>query len=156
MRLERFRGFDGLVVSGFIDPEETVLLNRYYRDNPNLVLLQTDIPGVGRLSVSYHDPGVASRLAAEFIADCLRKSESKNVVLFTGERKWQIHGMAAEAFHRAAKENGLNIVGSYDMKDSSDVMNWAALRHLRKAGDKARRNIHHKRQIARSLPVLQR
>ena len=32
--------------------------------------------------------------------------------------------MAAEAFHRAAKENGLNIVGSYDMKDSSDVMNW--------------------------------
>ena len=122
--LERFRGFDGLVVSGFIDPEETVLLNRYYRHNPNLVLLQNDIPGVGRLSVSYHDPGVASRLAAEFIADCLRKSESKNVVLFTGERKWQIHGMAAEAFHRAAKENGLNIVGSYDMKDSSDVMNW--------------------------------
>lgn len=71
--LERFRGFDGLVVSGFIDPEETVLLNRYYRDNPNLVLLQTDIPG-GRSAVRLLsrsgscEPscrGIHSRLSAE-------------------------------------------------------------------------------------------
>ena len=122
--LRHFRGFDGLVVSGFIDPPEIEALNRYFRENRNLVLLQTDIPGVARLSVSYHDPKIASFLAAEFIGDCLRRGKSKDVVLFTGERNWEIHGIAANAFHNAARDFGLNIIGSYDMKDSPDVLSW--------------------------------
>ena len=72
--LQRWEDYDGLIVSGLTEPDEVELLNRYEEKNKNLVLLQADVPGINNLFVSCHDPRVSSRMAAEFICDCLKKS----------------------------------------------------------------------------------
>lgn len=120
--LERFRGFDGLIVSGFTDLPEIQALNRYFRAHHNLVLIQADVPGIERLSVSKHDSSVAGRLAAEYLGDCLRMAPSRDVVLFTGDRNWETHSIAAETFPIAAKENGLNLIATYNMRDSEELL----------------------------------
>ena len=122
--LSRWENFDGVIVSGLSDPDEIAILNRYAKINRNIVLLQADIPEVDKLFVSCHDPAVSSRMAAEFIADCLKFSPRKDVVIFTGERRTGLHTEANDVFIRAAEELGLNVVGSFDMKDSPEMLKW--------------------------------
>ncbi len=120
--LRRWKDYDGLIVSGLTAPDEIELLNRYQERNKNLVLLQADTPGLSNLFVSCHDPGVSSRMAAEFISDCLKMSRSKRVVIFTGSRRSGLHDRANEAFCEAAVTLGLIVTGSYDMQDSPELL----------------------------------
>ena len=129
--LEQFSGFDGLIVSGLTGPEELEALDRFAA-GVSVVTLQTDAPQIGRLFASCHDPVMSSRLAAEFIGDCLRKAESRNVALFTGDRASDLHRKASDAFMAAARDFGLNVVCSYDMMDSPEVLK-EQLRDMRDA-----------------------
>lgn len=122
--LARWESFDGVIVSGLSDPDEIAVLNEYAKINKNIVLLQTDVPEVDKLFVSCHDPAVSGHMAAEFIADCLKYSPKKEVVIFTGERRTGIHAKANEVFISEANKLCLNVIGSYDMKDSPELLKW--------------------------------
>ena len=121
--LEQFRNFDGLIVSGLLEPEELSILDDISKKT-NIVLLNADAPQIGRLFASYHDPSVSSCIAAEFIGDCLRRSETRNVVIFTGDRKSDLHRRSNEAFLNASQKFGINVAASYDMKDSPEILKW--------------------------------
>ena len=45
-------------------------------------------------------------------------------MIFTGERRTGLHTEANDVFIRAAEELGLNVVGSFDMKDSPEMLKW--------------------------------
>ncbi len=120
--LKRWEDYDGLIVSGLTSPDEVALLNQYEEKNRNLVLLQADVPGLNNLFVSCHDPKASSRMAAEFIGDCLKMSPTKRVVIFTGNRRSGLHERASEVFCEAAEAMGLTVVGSYDMQDSPELL----------------------------------
>ena len=121
--LNECSSFDGVIVSGFLEEEELRELNRLAKKT-NLVLLQADMPQIDRLFASCHDSGVSSRLAAEFLGDCLRRSARRNVVIFTGDRKSDLHRRANEFFLEAAEAFGLTVIDSFDMQDSPEILKW--------------------------------
>ena len=57
-------------------------------------------------------------MAAQFLAIALGRSESKNVVLFTGSNVLEVHRDAEREF----KEFGLNLCAVYDMEDSEEIL----------------------------------
>jgi len=120
--LSGLKNFDGLIVNGFTGHDEIAVLNRYSESGIKLAVLQSDVPELNKLFASCHDPALSSAMAAEFISNCLFFSESKNVVLFTGDRNSELHRIAEKCFLEAAAKNRLNVTGSFDMKDSPDIL----------------------------------
>lgn len=120
--LSGLKDYDGLIINGFTEHDEIVALNRYSENGIKLVVLQNDVPELNRLFASCHDPAISSAMAAEFIGNCLFRSPSRNVVLFTGDRNSDLHRIAERCFLDAAVENRLNVIASYDMKDSPEIL----------------------------------
>ena len=120
--LSGLKSYDGLIINGFTERDEIAALNRYSEDGIKLVVLQNDVPGLNRLFASCHDSALSSAMAAEFIGNCLFRSESKDVLLFTGDRNSELHRTAEKSFLEAAEQNRLNVTDSVDMKDSPELL----------------------------------
>lgn len=119
--LSGLKNYDGLIVNGFTGHDEIAVLNRYLESGIKLAVLQSDVPELNKLFASCHDPALSSAMAAEFISNCLFRSESKTCA-FHRRQKFRAHRIAEKCFHEAAAENRLNVTGSFDMKDSPDIL----------------------------------
>lgn len=115
---QKLRSCDGVIVSGYSHPAYIDSLRKLN----NLVFLQSSSDEVDYLFASEHDMALASDIAAEFLTDCLKFSGRKNIALFTGTLESPLHVYAKQAFEKACKSHGLNIVSSFDMKDSEEEL----------------------------------
>lgn len=120
--LEKYESFDGIIVTGMSSPKCSEILNRFYEKNKNLVQVQAVNENTKCLFSSKHNEETASGLAAEFLSNCLRFSNRKNIFLFTGDRDSQLHSKAADSFESMCKSYGLNLVGCADMGDSEEKL----------------------------------
>lgn len=120
--LNHFEDCDALIVSGFTSVASVTEITRFSEAHPNIVLLQSGVSGVPYLFSSVHDCVTSAEMAAEFLGNCLRQSETKRILLFTGDQGLEIHRSAKEAFCRASKTFGLELLGVYDMMDSEEVL----------------------------------
>lgn len=115
--LLRYRGADGIIVSGMSAPCYTELLTELSLSNPNVVQVQSVNERAPTLFSSKHNEAVASGLAVDFLSLCLARAPRKNVLLFTGALSSTVHANAAAAFGRAAEARGLTHLATVDMKD---------------------------------------
>lgn len=120
--IEKYKGYDGVILTGMSSAKYTPLINELHAENPNIAEVQAINPDAECLFASKHDECVASNLAAELLSDCLRKSESKNIILFTGDLQSALHSSAASAFAAACKSLNLNLLATVDMKDDEVIL----------------------------------
>ncbi len=120
--LERFKGYDGLIVSGFVDNESIEAMQNYICGGGKIVLLQCDVPNINRLFVSYHSFEKASEIAAQYIYDCLSLSGKRSVALITDSLKMENQIQTKNAFFDAAIALGLEIGAAYDMDGSEQKL----------------------------------
>ena len=120
--IEKYKSYDGVCLAGFSAERYTPLVNELYKSNPNIAQVQATNRNVEFLIESRHNEEVASSLAAEFLGNCLRQSERKNVLLFTGNRESTLHAVAEKAFFAACKEHGMTVIDSIDMKDNEKYL----------------------------------
>ncbi len=120
--LDAWQHFDGIILCGFHEPADIRLLNAFSDKGKPIVLLQNNEPAIHKLFLSCLDATVSSMMAAEFIGSCLRKSSTKNVALFTGDRTLWLHNEADNVFRKNEHRFGYHLTASYDMKDSSDLL----------------------------------
>ncbi len=118
--LERYREYDGILLSGMSSARYTEGINALYRKNPNIVQVQSVNKDACSLFSSKHDEAVASGLAADFLEQCLRRSERKNILLFTGDLTSTVHAGAVEAFTTCCREKGMALLDVVDMKDNEE------------------------------------
>ena len=118
--LDRFRGYDGLLISGFADNGSAEAMEAYIAGGGKVVLLQNDIQNVDRVFAAYHNFEKASEIAAQYIYDCLCLSERRKVVLITDSLKMDNQIKTKNAFSSSVSSLGLDFRGAYDM-DGSEV-----------------------------------
>ncbi len=114
--------FDGLIITGFNHPDIISVFNDYAAMGKPIVLLQNDVPSLQSLFLSCLDAKTAAEMAAEFIGDCLKRAENRNVVLFTGSRQFLLHREAEAVFRSRASEFGFHLLRSYDMEDNANIL----------------------------------
>ena len=116
----RYKSYDGIILTGMSSGRYTELINELSDANPNVVQVQAINYRANHLFSSKHDEKLASELAAEFLYNCLRRSERKNILLFTGDQGSTLHANAADAFKAACGNAGLAILSTVDMKDREE------------------------------------
>jgi len=132
---ETYASFDGIILTGVNDNKYTALINSLYEKNKNIVQVQSINEKANCLFVIKQDEKAASYIAAEFLCNCLHFSDSKNVVLFTGNTENFVHASARNAFLEACNEFGLNVVEVYDMKYDEKFLEKAVLDAFNKHSD---------------------
>lgn len=120
--LKKYAGYDGIVVSGLSSSRYTELLNETYKLNPNIVQVQAINEGTPYLFASKHNEVTASELAVEFLYNCLKKSERKNILLFVGSFESSLHMSAKDAFVKSCEEFGMNVVDCVETKDNNEYL----------------------------------
>jgi ABC-type sugar transport system substrate-binding protein len=120
--VDKYKNYDGVILSGMSSGDYTELINELYSVNHNVVQVQAVNRDAEYLFASKHDERVASALAAEFLWNCIKGSERKNVILFTGDIKSTLHADAAEAFKSSCESYGLKILASIDMNDKEEEL----------------------------------
>ena len=118
--LNRYKNYNGVIVAGMSSEKYINMLNALCEKNPNVVQVQSINKSVDCLFVSKHNEETASCLAAEFLYNCLKSRERKNILLFTGDKESDLHFGAEIAFKNACKEFGLSVLKSIDMKDNEE------------------------------------
>lgn len=113
----RYREFDGVILTGMSSARYTDIINELYKFNPNIAQVQAINRNADYLFASKHNEETASCLAAEFLYNCLKWKERKNVMLITGDKESALHSDAEIAFKDVCKDFGLKILDSIDMKD---------------------------------------
>ena len=116
--LNRYKNYNGVIVSGMSSEKYTNMLNEVCKENANVVQVQAINKSVDCFFVSKHNEETSSYLAAEFLYNCLKWKERKNILLFTGDKDSALHFSAETAFKNACKEFGLSVLKSIDMKDN--------------------------------------
>lgn len=118
--LNRYKNYNGVIVSGMSSEKYTNMLNEVCKENANVVQVQAINKSVDCFFVSKHNEETAAYLAAEFLYNCLKWKERKNILLFTGDKDSALHFSAETAFENACKEFGLSVLKSIDMKDNEE------------------------------------
>ena len=118
--LMKYKDFDGVIVAGLSFDKYTKALKKLCEANKNVVQVQAVNENVPCLFASKHSEETSSNLAADFLFNCLKKSKSKNILLFTGDKKNTQHVMAEKYFKKALDERGLILKDSISMMDSED------------------------------------
>ena len=118
--IDQYQDYDGIILTGMSSAKYAPLINELYDVNPNVVQVQAINHRANHLFSSKHDEKLASELAAEFLYNCLRKMEKKNILLFTGNQESTLHASAADAFKISCDTLGLNLLQTVDMKDSEE------------------------------------
>ena len=116
--IERYKSYDGIILTGMSAECYTGMINELSRANPNVVQVQAINREADYLFASKHDEKIASALAAEFLYNCLKKTERKNILLFTGNLQSALHASAANAFGASCEKLGLGLLATVDMKDN--------------------------------------
>jgi ABC-type sugar transport system substrate-binding protein len=98
----------------------TNIINDLYKANPKVVQVQAINQNANYLFASKHNENIASALAAEFLYNCLKNSDRKNILLFTGDLKTTLHTSAAHAFKDSCETLGLNLLSTVDMADNEE------------------------------------
>lgn len=115
--LEKYKAYDGVLVSGMSAPHYTDLLNDFYEINPNIVQVQSQNHEARCLFASKHDEARASAIASDFLYQCLRRGERKNILLFTGDLQSTVHHEASVAFRACCERAGMRLLDVIDMRD---------------------------------------
>ena len=134
--LHRYAHCDGVILSGMSAEKYTDMLRDLCRINPNVVQVQAVNENIPHLFSSRHDETVAAKMAAEFLYQCLRKAQRKNVLLFTGDRQSALHASAQMAFSAACCRLGLCLLDSVDMQDRKDYFTQNLPEIMERYGDK--------------------
>ena len=121
-RADEIYGCDGAIVFGLSSQEDLPILNNMAPNVKNIVQLQSVNEDFECLFSSKHSEKTASETAAEFLYNCLKRSVSKNVILFTGDLSSKVHKNAKEHFFEKCKEYGFNLLECVDMKDREDIL----------------------------------
>ena len=117
-----YTDFDGLIVAGLSAKKYAPTLCAFYEKNKNLVQVQAVNSDIPCLFSSKHDEVLAANTAAEFLSCCLKRSESKNILLLTGDTSSALHKSALSAFEKACTIRGLTLTSTFDMRDSSEFL----------------------------------
>ncbi len=118
--LMKYSDYDGVIVAGLSFDKYTDALAKLCAVNKNVVQVQAVNENADCLFASKHSEEVSSNLAADFLCSCLKKSESKNVLLFTGDKKNTQHVVAESFFKKACEERGLFLTQSISMMDNEE------------------------------------
>ncbi len=124
--LMQYADCDGIIVAGFSAAKYTDVLNELYAKNHNVVQVQAVNEDADCLFSSKHDEKMASSIAAEFLANCLKHSSRKNILLFTGNAESKLHIDAREAFENACKTFGLNLLKTVSSRDNTSLLQLVA------------------------------
>lgn len=116
--LSKYKKYDGIIISGMSSDKYTEIINELYVENQNIVQVQAINENSNFLFASKHNEKTASNLAADFLFNCLRRQETKNILLFTGDTESALHTSAKQAFESACENYGLTVLESVDMKDN--------------------------------------
>lgn len=116
----KYKDYDGIILTGMSSAKYTDMINELYKSNSNIVQVQAVNKSADYLFASKHNEEIASHLAAEFLYNCLKCCERKNILLFTGDKESALHSNAGAAFKEACEKLELNILDSVDMKDNED------------------------------------
>ena len=135
--LNKLKKYDGVILTGMSSAKYTGMINGLYKENPNIVQVQAINNEANYLFASKHDEEIASKLAAEFLYNCIKRSERKNILLFTGEKESAVHASAGAAFCRECNEYGLKILDCIDMKDNEEYFRGIIPDVFRKYGEEA-------------------
>lgn len=114
--------YDAILVAGMGNEKYNDFLQELYEKNKNIGFIQNTPASNKFLFSSMHNYSMAGKLAAEFLACCLSRSERKNVAVFTGNIDSPLHMASRQNFVAAAREYGLNILSCYDMQDKPEVL----------------------------------
>ncbi len=120
--LARYEGYDGIIVSGFGSKKCAQLLSRLTQSTRNVVQLQNGNPEWNCLFSSKHDEEIASRMAAEFLFNCLKRADKNAVMLFTGDQESPLHANAKRSFLAACEQYSLPVLECVDMGDNADTL----------------------------------
>ncbi len=118
--LMKYKDCDGVIVAGLSFDRYTEALNKLYAVNKNVVQVQSVNENVPCLFASKHSEETSSDLAADFLGCCLKKSESKNILLFTGDKKNTQHVVSEKFFVESCARRGLKVTESVSMMDSEE------------------------------------
>ena len=118
--IDQYKGYDGIILTGMSSAYYTSLIDELYSDSPNVVQVQAINQDASCLFASKHNEKIASELSAEFLYNCLKKAERKNILLFTGDLRSALHASAADAFKASCDTLGLNLLSTVDMKDNEE------------------------------------
>lgn len=118
--LMKYADCDGVIVAGLGFDEYTKSLESLYSVNKNLVQVQSVNENAEYLFASKHSEEISSNLAAEFLYNCLKKNERKNILLFTGDKKSTQHVLSEKFFSEACNERGLCVTKSISMMDNEE------------------------------------
>ena len=120
--LYNYKDFDGVILTGMSASKYTDMINNLYSHNQNVVQVQAINSDANYLFASKHNEETASELSAEFLYNCLKRSNRKNILLFTGDKESALHQSAEVAFCDACKKSGMTVLDSIDMKDNQDYL----------------------------------
>ena len=134
--IEKYKSYDGIIITGMSSDSDTEIINELYNANPNLVQVQAINQQANYLFASKHNERTASGIAAEFLYNCLKRAERKNILLFTGDLKSALHSSAADAFQKSCNKLGLNLLSIVDMKDNEEYLSSIVEKTFSKFGDK--------------------
>ncbi|MBR3750844.1 MAG: LacI family DNA-binding transcriptional regulator [Clostridia bacterium] len=118
--MEELSDCECLILSG-LSASASRVINPIAKNIP-VVMIQSYVEGVDALFNSTIDASGAAVMAADLLALSLRDRPQKRVALFTGSRSNVTHSSAASSFAHACKELGMELVFSFDMQDSEDVL----------------------------------
>lgn len=118
--LKRYKGYDGIIISGMSSAKYTDFINELYDITPNVVQVQAVNQDARCLLASKHNEETAAELAAEFLCNCLKKAERRNLLLFTGDLNSTLHKRASVAFNNFCAALGLDLLSIVDMKDNEE------------------------------------
>ena len=116
--IDKYKSYDGIILTGMSAECYTERIGALCDANPNVVQVQAINRNADCLFASKHDEKIASALAAEFLCNCLKKAERKNILLFTGDLNSALHASAAHAFSASCDALGLRLLSTVDMKDN--------------------------------------
>ena len=133
--IDRYKGYDGIILTGMSSEDYTSIINDLYSTNPNVVQVQAINQDANCLFASKHNEKEASELAAEFLYLCLKKSARKNILLFTGDLQSALHSSAADAFGKSCDRLGLNLLAKVDMKDNEEYFDSILIPTFDRYGD---------------------
>ncbi len=118
--IDQYKSYDGIILTGMSAASYTSMIDELYTANQNVVQVQAINQDAPCLFASKHNEKIASELAAEFLYNCLKKSERKNILLFTGDLKSALHASARDAFRISCATLGLDLLSTVDMKDNEE------------------------------------
>ena len=133
--IERYKSYDGIILTGMSSEGYTSIINDLYSANPNVVQVHAINQNASCLFASRHNENNASELAAEFLYHCLKKAERKNILLFTGDLQSALHSSTADAFGKSCDRLGLDLLATVDMKDNEEYFDSILVPTFDRYGD---------------------